>query len=244
MSENEPLRETSRKTSFVSYLHELRNIAVNRRRLGFVITNPMRASNVLLGFRRFKKDGGNAWSEGNQEDWDLQDELLQPGQVAIVDDANAYRLFGHRIFCAPQEDILEGIWPRVSALPCVTHLLLELYSFLGSPRLSSLVKEYFKTSSEAPYSKIGADVRHLILERLPLFLHEHPQSGIEVSLNWLSQGNNFVVKVFGKLLVTKSLQHGDIRDSRSHEASAVAKREGNGPIELWLAGNKQLNMYE
>ena len=238
------LRETGLKPTFVSYLHELRNLAVNRRRLGSGITNPMRASNVLLGSRRVKKDGSKAWSEGNQEDWNFQDELLRPSEVAIVDDANAYRLFGHRIFCAPQEGILEGIWPSASALSCVTHLLLDLYLSLGSPRLSSLVKEYFRTSSEAPYSKIGAEVRHLILERLPLFLHEHPQSGIEVSLNWLSQGNNFVVRVFGKLLVTKSLHHGDIRDSRSHEASAVAKREGNGPIELWLAGNKQLNVYE
>ncbi len=124
-------------------------------------------------------------------------------------------------------------------LSSVTHLLLELYLFL-----SSLVKEYYRTSGEAPYSTIGADVGHLILERLPLFLHEHPQSGITVSLNWLNKEKNFIVRVFGKLLVTKSLHHGDIRDSRSHEASAVAKREGKGSIELWLAGNKQVNMYK
>jgi hypothetical protein len=29
----------------------------------------------------------------------------------------------------------------------------------------------------------------------------------------------------------------------SHETSAVAKREGNGPIELWVDGN-EVNMYE
>jgi hypothetical protein len=106
------------------------------------------------------------------------------------------------------------------------------------------VKEIHRTSGEAPYSKIGAEVRHLILERLPLFLHELPQSGIEVSLDWLNKGKNFIVRDFRKLLVTKSLHHGDTRDSKSHEASAVAKREGNGPIELWLAGNMQVNMYE
>ncbi len=83
-------------------------------------------------------------------------------------------------------------------LSSVTHLLLELYLFL-----SSLVKEYYRTSGEAPYSTIGADVGHLILERLPLFLHEHPQSGITVSLNWLNKEKNFIVRVFGKLLVTK-----------------------------------------
>jgi hypothetical protein len=123
-------------------------------------------------------------------------------------------------------------------------LLSELYLFLGSPRLSSLVKEYYRTSGEAPYSKISAEVRHLVLERLPLFLHEHSQSSTEVSLNWLQKEKNFIVKVFGKLLVTKSLHHGDIRDSKSHEASAVAKREGKGSIELWIAGNKQVDMYE
>jgi hypothetical protein len=69
----------------------------------------MKQSNVLPGSRRVKKDGGKALSEGNQEGWDFQDDLLQPNEVAIVDDTNAYRLFGHRIFCAPQEDILEGI---------------------------------------------------------------------------------------------------------------------------------------
>ncbi|KAF8497439.1 hypothetical protein F5888DRAFT_1634399 [Russula emetica] len=209
-----------------NYLDGLRNLAVN----GLLmpgITSRMKGSNVLLGSRRMKKDGGKALGEGNQQDWDFQDDLLQPNEVAIVDDTNAYRLFGHRIFCAPQEDILE-----------------ELYLSLGSPRLSSLVKEHYRTSGEAPYSKIGPEVRHLILERLPLFLHEHPRSGIEISLNWLNKEKNFIVRVFGKLLVIKSLHHGDIRDSRSHEASAVAKREGNGPIELWLSGNKQVNMYE
>jgi hypothetical protein len=204
----------------------------------------MKGSNVLLGSRRVKRDGGKALGEGRRQDWDFQDELLQPNEVAIVDDSNAYRLFGDRIFCAPQEDILEGIWSNVSGLSCIAHLLLELYLFLGSPRLSSLIKENYRTSCEAPYSTISAEVRHLILERLPLFLHEHPQSDIDVSLNWMDKEKNFIVRVFGKLLLTKSLQHGDIQVSRSHEASAVAKREGNGPIELWLAGNKEINMYE
>ena len=69
----------------------------------------MRGSNVLLGSRRRRKDGAKALGEGNQEDWDFQDELLQPSEVAIVDDTIAYRLFGDCIFCAPQEEILEGI---------------------------------------------------------------------------------------------------------------------------------------
>ena len=110
--------------------------------------------------------------------------------------------------------------------------------------MSSLVKEDYRTAGEVPYSKIGAETRHLILERLPLFLHEHPLSRAKVPFNWLNEEKNFIVKVYGKLLVTKFLHHGDIRESESQEASAVARREGRGPIELWLAGNTQVDMYE
>jgi hypothetical protein len=103
------LSDNSPKPYFVSYLYELRNLAVNMRRLKPGITSRMKGSSVLLGSRQVKKDGGKALGEGNQEDRDFQDDLLQPNEVAIVDDTNAYRLFGHRIFCAPQEEILEGI---------------------------------------------------------------------------------------------------------------------------------------
>ena len=64
---------------------------------------------MLLGTRRVKKSGHKDLGGGNQDDWDFEDDFLQPNKVAIVDDINAYRLFGERIFCAPQEDILEGI---------------------------------------------------------------------------------------------------------------------------------------
>jgi hypothetical protein len=203
----------------------------------------MKRSNVLLGSRRVKKTGDQASGEGDEDDWDTQDDLLPPNKVVIVDDTNAYQLFGERIFCAPQEDILEGTYSGRLGFPCVAHLLLELYLFLGSPRLSTLVKEDYRTTVEVS-RKIGAETRHLILERLPLFLHEHPQSRTKVSFNWLNEDKHFIVKVFGKLLVTKSLHHGDNHFSESNEASAVAKREGRGPIELWLAGNTQVDMYE
>ena len=123
-------------------------------------------------------------------------------------------------------------------------MLLELYLSLGAPRLSSLVQEDYRMSGEVPYSKIGTETRHLILERLQIFLHEQPQSRTQVSLDWLYKEKNFIVRVFRKLLVTKCLYHGDICDSKSYEASAIAQREGKGPIELWLAESKQVNMYE
>ena len=68
----------------------------------------MKRSNVLLGSRRVKRAGGKASSEGDEDDWDFQDDLLQPSKIAIADDNNAYQRFGDRVFCAPQEDLLEG----------------------------------------------------------------------------------------------------------------------------------------
>jgi hypothetical protein len=62
----------------------------------------MTRSNMFLGSRRVKKDGSKASSEGDEE------ELLQPKEVVIVDDIESYQIFGDRIFCAPQRDILEG----------------------------------------------------------------------------------------------------------------------------------------
>jgi hypothetical protein len=50
--------------------------------------------------------------------------------------------------------------------------------------------------------------------------------------------------MFGKLTVTKTLSFGDVRLSRTQDASAVAKRVGYGAIQLWLAANAQLDMYE
>ena len=122
-------------------------------------------------------------------------------------------------------------------------MLSEVYLFLGSSRLSPLREDY-GTSAGVSYSKIGAETRHLILERLPLFLHEHPMSRTKVPFNWLNEEKNFIVKVFGKRLVTKSLHCGEIRDAETHEASTVARGEGRGPIKLWLAGTTQVDMYE
>lgn len=81
---------------------------MNKRLLSKSTIMRMKRSNVLLGSRRVKKDGGKTSNEGDEDDWDLQDDLLQPSKVAIADDINTYQLFGDRIFCAPQEDILEG----------------------------------------------------------------------------------------------------------------------------------------
>ena len=93
-------------------------------------------------------------------------------------------------------------------------------------------------------NKSAADIRTLLLERLPLFLHEHTHTRTKVSLSWLSSEQHFKVKVFGKLTVVKSLSFGDHTLTKEQDASAAAKRVGHGPIELWLSGSTQVDMYE
>lgn len=84
----------------------------------------------------------------------------------------------------------------------------------------------------------------MILERLPLFLHEHTHAKPRVPFSWLNNNTNFVVRTFGKLTVTKSLTYGEVRAVRNQDSSAVAMRVGRGPIELWLAGNDLVDMFE
>jgi hypothetical protein len=60
----------------------------------------------------------------------------------------------------------------------------------------------------------------------------------------LNASGNFVVKTFGKLAVTKTLQFSDIKASKVQEASAVAKRVGYGPVQLWISESTPVEMYE
>ncbi|KAH9963432.1 hypothetical protein BGW80DRAFT_850444 [Lactifluus volemus] len=208
-----------------NYILELRKFAMNQYLLSIGTINRMKESDVLLGSRRRVKSS-EAPNEGGEDNTDIEYKLLQPKEIVIADDKIAYQVFGDRIFCAPQED------------------LEELYHVLGSPYLSSLVREDYKKSGEIPSSPMGTKTRDLILERLPLFLRECPQSRTKISFDWLNNEKNFVVTVFRKVLITRSLHHGDIHCSKSQEASVVADRQGKGPIELWLAENKEVHMYE
>jgi hypothetical protein len=121
----------------------------------------------------------------------------------------------------------------------------ELYLPLDSPKLSSLVREDYRTSHELPDSRIaGVKIRHLILDRLPVFLHKQSPSRTKLQSDWLNNRMNFIVKVCENISVIKSLHHGDIHESTTNDTSVIAKREDSGPIELFLAENKQPKMYE
>jgi hypothetical protein len=107
------------KSPFISYLLLLHELARERNKLEKGTILRMKRLKVL-GFRRMKRGGGDA-SIGDKDDWYLEDELLQPSEVVIIDDTNTLQLFGDRIFCAPQDDIIESTPSNVFGLPCITY---------------------------------------------------------------------------------------------------------------------------
>ncbi|KAF9264248.1 hypothetical protein L218DRAFT_958669 [Marasmius fiardii PR-910] len=208
-----------------NFLTELKAIAANSRLLSSTTVSRMKRAPVLLAFQRKQasvKGGGE-----DEEREMVPVGLKSADKIIIADDTNALQLFGDALFTAPQDSTLE-----------------DFYLLLGSRRLNSMVKEDPKHSDEIRHSKQATEIRNLILERLPLFLHEHTHARTRHTYSWLKTGNNFVVKSFGKVSITKSLNYGDIRLSKTQEASAVSHKAGGGSLELWLAGHTQIDMYE
>ncbi|KAI5995736.1 hypothetical protein EDC04DRAFT_3147921 [Pisolithus marmoratus] len=100
-------------------------------------------------------------------------------------------------------------------------LLEDFYTWLGCRSLSDVVREEYKVSREIPNKR-------------PLQKH--------VSFSWLSKPDNFKVRVFGKLTIVKTLDSDNLRSLRTQDASAAAKRIGQGAIELWLSSSGQVDM--
>jgi Protein of unknown function (DUF3684) len=98
------------KSPFVSYLKLLLELAKGKLKDGTILRM---MQSKILGSRRVKR--------GDKDDRCFEDELLQPSEVVIIDDDNIYRLFGDRIFCAPQIDTIEGTQSSAFGLSCITH---------------------------------------------------------------------------------------------------------------------------
>ena len=93
-----------------SYIVELQKIAINFRFLNSDTSAKLKEATIFAGSRRIQRQRSNQTTDavGNDEDWDLEHKLLSLNQVAVADDMIALQQFGEEIFCAPQEDILEG----------------------------------------------------------------------------------------------------------------------------------------
>jgi hypothetical protein len=204
----------------------------------------MKRSPVLLGTQRKRRSAKLQHQDQEDEDgWDYAYDLLRPNEVIIADDTYSYQLFGDKIFTCPQEDLLEGILDA-SAKDKILTRVTDFYAELGSGRLSRLVKEEYETTTEIRNARKAEETRSRILERLPLFLHGHTHAQTRVSFAWLSKEQNFVVRVFGSVAVRKSLFYANKNMVEKQDASAVALRDGRGPIQLYLGGNVAVDMFE
>ncbi|KAF8581823.1 hypothetical protein K439DRAFT_1513339 [Ramaria rubella] len=214
------------------FLIELRNIAINFRGVSTSTQNQMKKTPCLVASRRVartstekRKPKPNDDSE-DEEEGRWEHDLLLPNKIAIIDDTVTYALFDS-IFSAPQEDYIE-----------------QLYSTLGSPQLSNLVREEYKPSVEIKGSMRASETRRLVLERLPLFLHERTHAKVAIPYSWLNKPENFLVTEVGKLTLTRTLQFGQIKMVKTQEASATAEQKEKGPVQLWIGGNSQVDLYE
>ncbi|KAG9078227.1 hypothetical protein FS749_009799, partial [Ceratobasidium sp. UAMH 11750] len=220
---------------YEQYLAELKRIAAQISAFPSVMRKAMSRSPMLVGTRRVAKKSVRSRKErrasdasDDESDMDIHFELLRAEEILIVDDAHANSLFGHEIWGAPQEDVVE-----------------QFYEKLGSKRLSALVYEDYRSlGPQNKNTKRAQDMHALVLERLPLFLHEHTHMRCLIKPEWLAEGDHFQVFTVNKLQLTRNLSYGR-GFSATQEASAAAKREGaRGTVVLWLAENSQTDLYE
>lgn len=119
---------------------------------------------------------------------------------------------------------------------------LEFYVKLGSRPLSAVVQNECEATNEMGPSKDASDIRSLVLERLPLFLHEHP-TRTKAAYSCFKNGEKFFVKVFGSLSLSRILDYGGDHLLRKQAMTAFALHE-NDSVQLLLAGNMEVDMYE
>ena len=121
---------------------------------------------------------------------------------------------------------------------------LAFYESLGCELLSDVVEEEYEWTGETPSSEIARKVRSLVLERLPLFLHENTHQTTLFSFKWLNNDENFIVQSAEKVTITRSIDFAGAKLSISDGVSAIAMREDEGSVELWVADDAEADMYD
>lgn len=109
----------------------------------------MKKSAILLGSRRQqspKTEGQGNIQEIDDDEYDLQYDLRKPEEIVIADDTYAHQAFGESLFAAPQEDVLEGLYP------CSNTPVLKSFSsnqhFISVLDRSGLVPSSRKSTNE------------------------------------------------------------------------------------------------
>ncbi|KAH7101322.1 hypothetical protein BKA62DRAFT_743455 [Auriculariales sp. MPI-PUGE-AT-0066] len=107
--------------------------------------------------------------------------------------------FASEVFCAPQEDMLEGF-----------------YAQFGSPRLSGLIKEEYRVDIEVKDTAASGQaeqIRALIVERLPLFLNDMRATSRSLELSWDGYRSRQLLRVYG---IARKVESQDVSASARH----------------------------
>ncbi|EJD52006.1 hypothetical protein AURDEDRAFT_181569 [Auricularia subglabra TFB-10046 SS5] len=239
----DPKRFYKLSGGYERFLDELRFIAANERGITPATRRALQRAPALVGTKRILRQAStkakpNADEIEDELDYERVHDLLLPSEIVIADDQLASAVFGSTFFSAPQEDMLEAF-----------------YASLGSPYLSSLVKEEYKeTGLEVKTEREVAEaerMRKVILERLPLFLHDMRSTSrsLVLSWEWISKAGNFQIRVYPRIARHMTFQRGSAHKVESQEVSACAKHLPgstlrSGPLMLSLSGSMQIDMYE
>ncbi|KAF1970207.1 hypothetical protein BU23DRAFT_538598 [Bimuria novae-zelandiae CBS 107.79] len=204
------------------YLDLLRKLAVKADDLwkDKELAKTLAASRILLGYRDIKDEKKSLAAA--QED--ALDDLDEPGvhrewslnsanEVVIIDDVVFYSRFRDFIIAAPQEEGLE-----------------DFYARFGVKKISEQVKEEQRIGNLTRDQSAAHRLRHDILERSRLFLHEYERDASSKSIRhdtkWLS--SNVKVECVSDISIRYSLSD---RAATSHRRSAIINRKrGTGTI--------------
>jgi hypothetical protein len=143
------------------------------------LVREMTNSRMLLGYRDIKDESKKPIpvEEDNLEDLDAgvrrEWSLNQAKDLVIVDEINLLLRFRDYIIAAPQEEILEN-----------------LYQKFGVQRLSDQIQKLPRIGVLVRDQSSAQKLRKIILERVPLFLHEYERDSSSKSVRhdakWLS----------------------------------------------------------
>jgi len=95
----------------LSFLDEIRNIAVNKKNLSAVTIARMKRAPILLCSQRKVMEKSTHKTIGDESDdgeWEIGYDLKTAEQIVVADSTTTHQVFGAELFTAPQEDIIEG----------------------------------------------------------------------------------------------------------------------------------------
>ncbi|KAF8318815.1 uncharacterized protein EI90DRAFT_2978708 [Cantharellus anzutake] len=210
------------------YMDELRRLGLEINNLDRLIRRRLASEKCLMGSRPSRSSSPKLDESDDETEGGLEYSLVQSSELVIVDDNAAYRLFREfPVWAAPQDDIIEA-----------------MYKELGVSLLSASVKEEMNAVGGGVKSTRAQEIRNLVLERLPLFLHDQKGPSLVIKFDWLKQSLNFQVEPVRLLKIKGTLSLSGSAYQKVRTASAGAKRPKNGPVILYLADNVELDYYE